>query len=110
MGQAVLRVEGLPEAPLDAAAQFHACYLPQARSALEGADALALVFAAAGKPHYGWRLSAVQELAREAAPARVNAVAGDDHAAVCETLDWLASAPGITGQLLQVDGNRPRNG
>jgi hypothetical protein len=49
-------------------------------------------------------LAAVQELAREAAPKRVNGIAGDDPRAIAETLVYLAAAPGITGQLLAVDG------
>ncbi len=104
MGQAVLRVEGLPEAPLDAAAAFHARYLAEARAALGHADAIVLVFAPAGHEHRGWRLAAVQELAREAAPKRVNAVAGDDPDAIARTAAWLAETPGITGQILPVDG------
>lgn len=104
MAQAVLRVEGLPEAPLDAAAAFHAQWLPQARAALQDVDTLALILGAAGHEHGAWRLAAVQELAREAAPKRVNAIAGDDEAAIAETLAYLASAPGVTGQLLAVHG------
>ncbi|BBC72278.1 conserved hypothetical protein [Altererythrobacter sp. B11] len=103
--QAVLRVDGLPPAPLDAAAAFHAAFLPQARTALAGADALVLVFPAGDKADCGWRLAAVQALAREAAPKRANGVAGDSADAVAEAVEWLADAPGITGQLLAVDGN-----
>jgi hypothetical protein len=110
MAQAVMRVEGLPETPLDAAAMFHARYLDQARAALDEADALALVFPLAGHEHLAWRVAAVQELAREAAPRRVNAVAGDDEAALATTLDWLAESPGITGQILAVDGKPGETG
>lgn len=110
MAQAVLRIEGLPESALDAAAAFHVEWLPKARGRLAGHDALALVFGATAYDHRGWRLAAVQDLAREAAPARVNAVAGDDEAALSATLDWLARAPGITGQLLAVDGKSAANG
>jgi len=100
--QAVLRVEGLPDGALDAAAAFHAQWLSRAREALAASDALALVLPAAAYDHRGWRLAAVQDLAREAAPKRVNAVAGDDER-VAATLEWLAQAPGVTGQLLAVD-------
>ncbi len=102
MTQAVLRVEGLPDFPLDAAAAFHHVWLPLARDALSGADLL-LVFAGADHSHRAWRLAAVQELAREAAPKRVNAVIGDDQPAIGEAIEWLATAPGITGQLLAVE-------
>jgi hypothetical protein len=136
MGQAVLRVEGLPDAALDAAEAFYEAWLPQARAALypprngegEGGSAdvgipsvarlrpappprsgedLAIVFPSAPYDHRGWRLAAVQDLAREAAPKRVNAIAGDDNDAIAATLLWLASAPGVTGQLLAVDGKSP---
>jgi len=103
MGQAVLRVEGLPDGALDAAAAFHAEWLSRAREALAESDALALVFPGAAYDHRGWRLAAVQDLAREAAPKRVNGVVGDEERAVGTTLDWLAQAPGITGQLLAAE-------
>jgi hypothetical protein len=110
MVQAVLRVEGLPGAPLDAAAAFHATWLPRARAALaEGGD-LAVVFAPAGHEHRGWRLSAVQELAREAAPLRVNGLVGEEQAGISVMLDWLARAESITGQLMTVDGNSGAKG
>jgi hypothetical protein len=102
MGQSVLRVEGLPETPLDAAAAFHAGALPNARARLLEADALVLVFPPATHDHEGWRLAAVQGMAREAAPKRVNAIVGSDDAAIAETIAWLDAAPGVTGQLLSV--------
>jgi hypothetical protein len=68
------------------------------------------VFPSAPYDHRGWRLAAVQDLAREAAPIRVNGVAGDDDAAIAAALHWLAAAPGITGQLLAVDGNSGEKG
>jgi hypothetical protein len=105
MAQAVLRIDGLPAEALDAAAAFHAEWLPKARALLDpplrGED-LALVLPSAPYDHRAWRLAVVQDIAREAAPRRVNAVAGDDRGAVDEALAWLAQAPGITGQLLAV--------
>ena len=103
MGQAVLRIDGLPESALDAAARFHRQWLDKAREALAANEALALVFPAAAYDHRGWRLAAVQDLAREAAPKRVNGVAGNDEQAIAATIEWLAQARGITGQLLAVD-------
>jgi hypothetical protein len=102
MSQAVMRIEGLPDGALDAAAAFHGEWLPRARNELERADALVLVMSAATYDHRGWRLAAVQDLAREAAPKRVNAVAGDDEQTIAQTIEWLWQAPGITGQLLAV--------
>ena len=109
MGQAVLWVEGLPDAALDAAEAFYEAWLPQARAASRAEDT-GIVFAPAPYDHRGWRLAAVQDLAREAAPQRVNAIAGDDDEAIAATLHWLAGAPGITGQLLAVDGKSAEKG
>jgi len=102
MRQAVLRIEGLPESALDAAAHFHSEWLPKARDELRAAESLALIFSVATHEHRGWRLAVVQELAREAAPKRVNGVVGDDLPATGQTTGWLVDAPGITGQLLDV--------
>lgn len=100
MAQSLLRIEDLPEGALDAATVFHARWLPAARNLL-ASDAI-LVFPLASYDHRGWRLAAVQDLAREAAPARVNGIVGDNSDAVDEAAEWLAQAPGITGQLLEV--------
>ena len=103
--QAVVEIEGLPHAALDAAAVFHAEHLQRARAALAGkVDALALVFPEADYDHAPWRKAMVADLARAAAPKRVNAVAGSDREAIGATLEWLEQAEGITGQLLAVDG------
>ena len=109
MGQAVLRVEGLPDGTLDAAEAFYEAWMPQARSACR-TDNTAIVFPSAPYDHRGWRLAVVRDLAREAAPRRVNGVTGDDSEAVAATLHWLAAAPGITAQLLAVDDNSAENG
>jgi hypothetical protein len=101
---ALLRVGALPEAPLDAAAQFHAEILPRAREALRESGSLVLVFASADHTHTGWRRAAVQELARAHAPGRVNALTGGDDDAIAAAADYLARAPGVTGQLLPLDG------
>jgi hypothetical protein len=106
---ASFRVGPLPEGTLEAAAEFYARVLPEIRAELDlenpprdGED-LVLVFAPAPQDHRGWRLAAVQDLAREAAPRRVNAIAGANEAAIAESLAWLEQAPGVTGQLLAVD-------
>ena len=101
MAQQVLRIDALPEAALDAAAAFHAAWVPAAREKLAAGD-LVLIFPQAPYDHRGWRLAAVQDLARAATPVRVNAVAGDGEKAIAEALAWLAEAPGITGQVLAV--------
>ncbi|WP_260925216.1 Rossmann fold domain-containing protein [Novosphingobium sp. 9] len=105
------RISGLPEAPLDAAADFHARVLPEVLTEAAQASAaqpdglLCLLFAAASYEHREWRLAAVQSLARAQAPLRVNALEGGDEAQVAAALDWLESVPGVTGQLLRLDGN-----
>lgn len=105
MAQRALRIEGLPERSLEAAALFHAEWLPKALALLSRAPPgpdLVIVLPRADHSHRHWRLAAIQGLAREAAPARVNAVAGGDEAAVSEAIAWLADAPGITGQVLEL--------
>jgi hypothetical protein len=99
---AVLRVGPLPHGTVDAAAAFHAQVLPKAMALLSGEDLL-LVFPSAPHDHRAWCLAAVQDLARAAAPVRVNGVVGDDEAAIAEALAFLETAPGVTGQLLAVE-------
>jgi len=98
----LLRVTGLSSDALTAAAEFHAEWLARAR-ALAGTTDLTLVFAPADHTHTGWRLGALQGLAREAVPQRVNAIASDDSAAIAAALDFLTGAAGVTGQYLPLD-------
>lgn len=100
MAQAVLRVARLPDDPLVAAAAFHA-----RGPVLPPGEDLALVFDPTGPAHRDWRLAAVRDLARAAAPARrVNAVVGTDEGALAQVLAYLATAPGVTGQVFDLDG------
>lgn len=96
----------LPERAVDAAAEFYARVVPMIdlRAPDAEEDHVVLLFDPAPYDHLGWRLAAVRDLARAAAPMRVNGLAGDDEAAVAETLAFVSAAPGITGQLLAVDG------
>lgn len=94
----------LSDKPLEAAARFHATVVPLLLDRLDdGPDHLTLLFGLAGQAHEDWRRAAVATLAREQAPLRVNAIAGDDPAAVAATAHYLAHAPGLTGQYLVVD-------
>jgi hypothetical protein len=108
MRQLALHVLGLPETPIDAAREFYGTHLPTARAALDAARAkpgeftFTLMFPPADHTHRAWRLAAVQGLAREVAPIRVNGLAGDDEAKLKAALAYLAEAPGITGQFLDV--------
>lgn len=98
----ILAVEDLPQAPLAAAARFHDRFLPQAEAAL-AQDDLLLVFAPGDHTQRAWRLAAVQGLARAHAPRRVNAIEGADPIAREAAARFLATAPGVTGQVLPLD-------
>lgn len=103
---ALLRVGDLPEEALAAAARFHAEALPRIEAALASigaGDHFALAFAPADHTHHGWRLAAVQQLARVRAPIRVNGLESEDETAIAAALAYLATAPGVTGQLLRLD-------
>ena len=92
----------LPEAALDAAGAFMAFHLEAARHALGDPDctALSIILPPAGHDHRDWRLALARDLAREAAPRRVNVVAGAPGEARSQVLRFLADAPGVTGQYL----------
>lgn len=99
----LFRVGPLPDGAIEAAAEFHSVVSPKLIPPRAGKD-LVLLFSPAPYDHRAWRLAAIQNLARAAAPRRVNAIAGDDERAIAETLAFLEAAPGVTGQLLAVDG------
>ena len=101
MAQAVLDCGALPDDALGAAARFHAEYLPQVAGLLDGADSLVIVMPSAPYDHADWRRAVARDLARAHAPRRVNVVGGNEVAA---TLEYLARAPGVTGQYLPLDG------
>lgn len=108
MRQLGLHVLGLPQTPTEAAREFYSVHLPTIHAAIEAAHAkpeeftLTLMFPPADHTHRAWRLAAVQGLAQEIAPVRLNGLVGDDEGALKEALAYLADAPGITGQLLAV--------
>ena len=93
-----IRVGQLPPEPLDAARAFHA-QIPTPT-----AENLTLIFAPADHTHRAWRAAAIQSLARQSAPARVNAIASDHEPAIASAIAYLSAAPGVTGQLLELDG------
>ena len=101
MTAVVIDARDLPGAPLDASAKFGREILPGARAA--AADFVVL-FAPADHSHASWRKAAIEELAREAAPRRVNGVVAASEAVAGEVIDYLARAPGVTGQVLEVAG------
>ena len=67
MAQALVAANGLPESPLDAALHFYQRHVPQI---LAAGDDCAVLFDPADHSHHAWRLAAVQQLARDVAPAR----------------------------------------
>ena len=99
-----------PDEPLEAAREFHERVLPAMREViadyLPSLKSIGFIFPLADYTHRGWRLAAVQALARDLNPVRVNAVEGDTnlaHDEIQKALEYLQDAPGITGQLLEVE-------
>ena len=105
----IVSARGLADGPLDAAAEFHARVVPAVREAIAGADLVCIVFDPADHTHRAWRVAAVQALAREAAPARINAIAAADDETCASTLAYLEQAPGVTGQYFPLDGHGAGN-
>jgi len=100
----------LPDNPTDAAIVFAQTAVPEVRSAIAGGDApVCVVFDPADHTHSAWRIAAIQALARESAPGRVNGVAGDDEPAIAASIAYLGRAPGVTGQYLPLDGQGAGN-
>jgi hypothetical protein len=92
----------LPDNALDAAGAFMAFHLEAVRALLAEPEctALAIILPPAAHDHRDWRLALARDLAREAAPKRVNVVAGLPGEARAATLRFLSDAPGVTGQYL----------
>ena len=99
---ALLRVGALPDEALAAAARFYAEVMPLLNPPPSEED-LTLIFLPADHSHRAWRLAAIQALAREYAPIRVNALVSDSESAIAAALAYLATAEGLTGQLLELD-------
>jgi hypothetical protein len=100
--QRQLEVTLLPDGALDAQTAFIALHLEAARALLAdpATTALAIILPPAPGDHRDWRLALARDLAREAAPKRVNIVSGHPGEALAATLRFLADAPGVTGQYL----------
>ena len=101
----LVRVGPLPEQALEASAAFYADWLPRIVASLAEGDDVVLAFEPADHAHRGWRLAAVQGLAREYAPKRINAVASVDDTAITAAESYLAGAPGVSGQYWALDGS-----
>ncbi len=105
MTQRVLTVEALPESAIEASATFITQHLAHARKLAGETDtaALAIVLPPAPSDHDDWRRTLARDLARAHAPVRVNVIGGEPGTARDTTLDFLAAAPGVTGQYCPVD-------
>jgi len=92
----------LPDTALDAAAAFMALHREAARALLAEPEctALAIILLPAPYNHRDWRQALARDLAREAAPKRVNVIAGAPGEARAASLHFLSDAPGVTGQYL----------
>ncbi|MEO7246929.1 MAG: Rossmann fold domain-containing protein [Novosphingobium sp.] len=102
---ALFRVGVLSDDPLAAAAAWHAEVLPRIFQALDDGEAvLTLVFEPAPHKHRDWRKAAVASLAREKAPARINAVASDEALAITAAVHYLEAAKAITGHYMPLNG------
>jgi hypothetical protein len=97
-----IEVAKLPDGALDAAGAFMAFHLDAARTLLAEPDctALAIVLPPAPHDHADWRRALARDLARKAAPRRVNVVAGIPGEARNAVLQFLADALAVTGQYL----------
>lgn len=101
---AVFEIPSLDQDPGAAAAQFYSQHLSLIVAQLAAVqEPLTILFPQTDYTHAAWRLAAVQTLARQAAPQRVNAVAGGGQAARQAAVRYLAAADGVTGQVLQLD-------
>lgn len=98
--QATLVIETLPQSAIEAANLFHRDWIDRVCEALdeETTSALAIVMPPAPSDHRDWRLAIARDLARAYTPRRVNIVAGRRSDALTATLNYLANAPGVTGQ------------
>lgn len=103
-----IAVDDLPDDPLAAASVFDQHWLPFAEETLAGGDDVLLAFPPADHTHRAWRLAVVTGLARKYAPLRVNGVAGQG-AELDQAQRYLATAPGVTGQYLLLDGQGAGN-
>ncbi len=102
---ATVDVGALPEQAIAASSAFHMDWMHHVAEALSSADCVAVVFPTATYDHRDWRVAAIRDLARQHAPKRINGVGGGSIDAREHALHYLAGAPGVTGQYLELDGN-----
>ena len=99
-----ITVDDLPAEPLAAAGVFHQHWLPHVEAVLAVGEDVMVALEPADHTHREWRLAIAAGLARAHTPRRINVVAGEG-AALDAIEQYLAHAPGITGQYLESDGD-----
>ena len=104
---AIVRVERLPGAALDAAAAFHAHWAQQVRDAARDSEFVIVVLDPAPFDHADWRRAAARDLARAHADNCINIVAGLEGAALARMVEFLGRAPAIPGQSLPLANSAP---
>ncbi|MEP0392130.1 MAG: Rossmann fold domain-containing protein [Erythrobacter sp.] len=102
MALAQYQVSELPESPLEASAAFFAEHLDAARSVACGGDLL-IILPTAGPDHADWRQAVARDMARDAAPSRVNVIGAGDQAQKETLIRYLADAKGVTGHYSQTN-------
>ena len=98
----------MPGDPLEAASTFYGHHVKPIEVGLSVLDILTVQLPAVPETHEQYLRAAMGALARKVAPRRINAISGNDDAAMERAAAWLASAPGITGQYFAVDGAGPQ--
>lgn len=99
--QTVLRIDELPEVPLDASHHFQVNHLDEALVELErSADHLVVILPSSASDHDDWRRTLARDLARKFTPKRAVVLGGGSDDAQAKMLAFLDNAPGVTGQYL----------
>lgn len=95
-----IAIDNLPGSALAASGYFYSHHLAAIRQMLGQGDDAVLLLDAADHAHNDWRKAAIAGLAREYTPARINGISGGDCTAQDRAIEYLANAPGVTGQYL----------
>lgn len=103
-----IAIAELPAEPLAAAKLFHEDWLIRVETVLANGEDVMVVLEAADFTHRAWRRAIAAGLARAHSPRRVNLVAGAGEALDCIE-QYLAAAPGVTGQYLESDAQGAGN-
>lgn len=86
--------------PVAEAAEFYRSHIAPIQQLAEEHDCVTVIFGGSDKARTVWRRAAIESLAREQAPKRINGISGGQQDRIMATSRYLASAHGITGQVL----------